>query len=747
MTLPGSLDRRAGAPQTGREMADPEAVAAACPEVDPAAVRDFLSRMDPEYFALFTADEVARHVRLSTTLDEEHPARVEVVGRGDRRYDVVVVGLDYFGGLSIVCGLLARFGLDIERGNVYTFAPAGRTPARGPRKRPAPAQRKKIVDVFRVRLLGGEEHLGPSQEAALQEELTELLRLLGTDRLEEARDRLNRRLAEHLERLRPGPAGVLYPVDVRFDDAADPRWTVVDVDAQDTPAFLYAVTNALAARGVYVHKVRIESRGRDVRDRFHVSHRFGGKIQEGPDQEALRLAIVLTKQFTHVLPSAPDPAMATRHFEQLVERLMDSGSDAPPPLLREEEGLTALARLLGSSNFLWEDFLRMQFESLMPLLGELKGRPLRDAATLERELHTAMEAAGGHAEAREVLNRLKDREMFFIDMKHLLDPSVGLSAFSQALTDLAEAVLREALSACARELDRRRPAGRRAPFAALGLGKLGGREMGFASDMELLFVQEGAGEGDYYHELVDELGRLIEARPDGIFHIDLRLRPHGRNGPLVSPLDTLRDYYRPGGGAEPFERQALVKLRFVAGDEALGRAVEAHRDAFTYGGAPWDLAQAVHLRDRQARELVKPGEVNLKYSPGGLLDVEYAVQYLQILHGAERPALRTPTTLVALARLREAGLVDLADGSALDEGYVFLRRAIEALRMVKGEARDLVLPPAGSDGVKFLARRLGYTGADWEDAARRLLADVEARMAAVAEVYDRRFGRTRARGR
>src|SRR6185503_4664209 len=137
-----------------------------------------------------------------------------------------------------------------------------------------------------------------------------------------------------------------YPVDVRFDNAADPRWTVVQVDARDTPAFLYAVTHALAARGIYVHKVLIEGRGRDVRDSFHVSHRFGGKVEAEADQEALRLAIVLTKQFTHVLPRAPDPAMATRHFDQLLRRLMEPGTRLPA-LLQEGEWLGALARVLG----------------------------------------------------------------------------------------------------------------------------------------------------------------------------------------------------------------------------------------------------------------------------------------------------------------------------------------------------------------------------------------------------------------
>jgi len=736
-------------------MTTADAVFAACGDLDPRVVREFLARMDPDYLSLFGPEEIARHVRLSTRLERTTPALVEVTGRGERCFDVVVVGLDYFSLLSVVCGLLASFGLDIESGSVYTFGPSpSAAPAPG-RRRPPRVSPKKIVDVFRVRLLPSEDGFGPGEAARLQEELTGLVRLLGDDRVDEARDRVNRRLAEHFERAKPGAGGVLYPVDVHFDNDLDSRWTIVDVDARDTPAFLYAVTNALAARGVYVQRVNIESRGRDVRDRFHVSDRLGRKIGAGADQEALRLAIVLAKQFTHVLPRAPDPAMATRHFDQLVHKLMESSS-TPPAFLQQEQGLAALARLLGSSDFLWEDFLRMQFESLLPVLGELRLRGLRDATALEAELGRAVDAAKDHQEARAVLNGFKDREMFFIDMKHLLDPGVGIEAFSAALSDLAEAVLRESLRACAREIEARHgtllPDGAPPRFAVCGLGKFGGREMGYASDLELLFLHDGTGRSrgpsavpadEYYRLLADEMLRFVEARAEGIFRIDVRLRPYGRSGPLVSSMDQLRDYYRPDGPAEPFERQALIKLRRVAGDRELGALMEAHRDGFTYGGLPWDVSGAVHLRERQARELVSAGDVNLKYGPGGLLDVEYAVQYLQILHGHRHQGLRTPSTLPALTALREGSLVEPGEHDVLRAGYLFLRRAIEALRMVRGEAQDLVLPPPGSDGMMFLARRLGYSGRDWSEAAGRFAVQLQGHMDAVAALYDRRFGRAR----
>ena len=178
----------------------------------------------------------------------------------------------------------------------------------------------------------------------------------------------------------------------------------------------------------------------------------------------------------------------------------------------------------------------------------------------------------------------------------------------------------------------------------------------------------------------------------------MRLRPHGKKGPLASPLALMAEYYSPGGGAAPFERQALLKLRPVAGDPELGRRVMAVRDAFVWSGEPWDREDALHLRERQATELVPAGRVNVKYSRGCMVDTEYAVQYLQLLHAGEREELRTPTTLEGLERLRDAGLVSREDAADLRSSYRFWRRLADAQRMVHGAARDLLLPEPGERG-------------------------------------------------
>jgi glutamate-ammonia-ligase adenylyltransferase len=342
-------------------------------------------------------------------------------------------------------------------------------------------------------------------------------------------------------------------------------------------------------------------------------------------------------------------------------------------------------------------------------------------------------------------------------MKHLMDRKTTLPDFSRALTNLAEAILDQAVHDCsaslvrthgAPRLDRRRPC----PFAVFAMGKFGGRELGYASDIEVLFVYGGPGRtsgrhpldhSEYYERLVHLLLQWIESKQEGIFRLDVRLRPHGGKGLLANTVDELRRYYSPAGLAAPFERQALVKLRFICGDRALGRQVEAHRDAFVYSGQPWDLAAALSLRRQQLKELVEPGQVNVKYSPGGIVDIEYTAQYLQVMHGHAVPDLRTPNTLEALAAAERHRLLPAREARALHDAYLFLRSVIDALRIVRGHAKDLVLPDVGSDEFIFLARRMGYEEDNWQAGAKKLDQDVGRHMEQARTTYANRFPDTR----
>jgi glutamate-ammonia-ligase adenylyltransferase len=727
----------------------PEAVRAALgnePNSSPAL--EFLGRLDDEYFRRVRPEDAVEHGRMASELTSDRRARLRVTPGREGRYELAIVAFDYFAEFAILCGLLAAHGLDIESGHVHTSAAAAApTPPPGFRRRPPPpGAARRIVDVFRVR-----PRRGPPEAAPLEAELLELLGLVADGRAEEARERLHRRLVESLERQSGGFAGAVAPVAIEFENEPGAAWTVMRVRGADTPGFLYALANALAMRGIYVHSVLIESVGREARDRFAIARRDGRRIEDDGEQRTLRLAVALIKQFTHFLPWAPDPALALRDFDQLLDRLMAEGSPGLE-LFASPEGLRELARLLGSSAFLWEDFLRRQLDHLRPVLEDWRSRPRRTREELGRALGERLAAAATFEERKAALNELKDEEMLVADMKHLLDPEFTIDEFSAALTDLADAVLEEAISLCHGRLagehgEPRLADGRLDPLGVFGLGKYGGREMGYASDLELLFVYGGPGRtertgieaGEFYESLVKDLTGLLEARAEGIFHLDLRLRPHGGKGPLATPLPLLAEYYRPYGGAVPFERQAMIKLRPVLGDRALAEDVLRVRDAFVWSEEPWDREDALHLRERQARELVPAGRVNVKYSRGCLIDAEYAVQYLQLLHGRGRPELRTPSTLEALTRLQAAGLLSPDEAAPLRAAYLFWRRVSDALRMVHGSARDLILPEPGSEDLGTLARRLGYAGATWPQASEALLADVERHRRWTLALFDRRF--------
>ncbi|MDH5587853.1 MAG: hypothetical protein OEZ05_14635, partial [Nitrospirota bacterium] len=639
------------------------------------------------------------------------------------------------------CGLLASFGLDIREASIFTSRDASpssprpaqssltRNPWKGlPLKRPTQGLSRKIaVDVFRVQALKGSTFDSAAQQE-FQEQLQAVLRLLQKNHVRQARRQVNRRLIEHLGNTQKKTGDILHPVHITFSNPPSSPDTILDIRSTDTPAFLYAFANALAMRGIYLVKAKIEVKDQEVFNRLYVRGRQGGKIQTSSEQQELRTAAALLKEFTYYLSWAPDPGKALDHFDQFLDQLLEQPKKASAlSTLGQASTLEHLAQLFGSSDYLWEDLLRRQHDNLLPMMRRYQKGPLiRSKAILTKTLEKRLQAAKTIAQKKKALNQCKDEELFRIDMRHLLETS-SLPDFSRALTNLADVILGQALVHSYRAIQ---PKGSRTPpppMAIFGLGKLGGGELGYASDIEILFVydnptpstrrQSSKIPADFYERWAQEFLQWIEAKQEGIFHVDTRLRPNGDKGTLANSLGEIQQYYGPQGRAAPFERQAFIKLRFVAGPPALGKAVEAHRNHFVYGPDPWDLSTALHLRQRQMTELVQPGTTHVKYGPGGLLDVEYLVQYLQLLHGHELPSLRTPNTLEAIEHLCHASLLSLSEREALREDYLFLRQLIDGLRIVRGNAKDLVLPPSGSDEMVFLARRLGMGSTDWQKSA------------------------------
>lgn len=712
------------------------------PSLDPSMLQNILSCMDPDYLKECASAEVAEHIEMAQSLSSKNPVQVKITENGPCRYKIVVIAFDYFSEFSMICGLLSSLGLNIVGGNVQTLSGL-----RG---------RKKIIDLFYVQPIENAAFDTP-QQAVFKTELKALIELLEQSHFREARSRVNQRLISHINevqdesRLEKGLKGLLAPIQIRFDNSSSSQWTILNIHGQDTPAFLYAFSNALAMRNIYIHKIRILHQADQIHDRLYIANRQGRKITQNDDKKALQITAVLIKEFVHFLAAAPDPAMAMTHFDQFLDKILETAGARPLiAFLKQEATMKLLARFFGTSNFLWEDFLRIRFDTLFPILEQFKRKALLVSEdTLRRNLQKRLQSAADFKSKRAVLNDYKDEELFRIDLRHLHEPTGKLTRFSEALTRLAEVIVSVTLQICMAHLDEkhgipRLQNGKPASFTIFGLGKFGGRELGYASDIELLFVYGENGQTDgarsidgslYFEELTQEIVKFIETRQAGIFQIDTRLRPYGQSGRWAIPFSQFESYYSKTGKAAPFERQALIKLRAVAGSRSLGKKCEAARDGFTYSNAAWEKTEALELRNLQLAELVPKGRINVKYSPGGLVEIEYLTQYLQLIHGKAFPALRTPNTLQALDALLKEELLNSETHHSLKENYLFLRSLVDALRIVRGNAKDLLLPDAESDEFTFLARRMGFAKKNWRLGSQHLADAISRNMGKVHQHY------------
>jgi glutamate-ammonia-ligase adenylyltransferase len=318
-------------------------------------------------------------------------------------------------------------------------------------------------------------------------------------------------------------------------------------------------------------------------------------------------------------------------------------------------------------------------------------------------------------------------------MRHILEYTKEFWDFSSELTDLAEVVITASFEHCYEELILKYVIPRledqqTCPVAIFALGKCGGRELGFASDIELMLIYAGQGNtagpksitnSGFFEELIQSIEKSFRTRQEGIFHIDLQLRPYGKAGSQAVSLDAFKNYYALNGPAWPYERQALVKLRRISGDPLLGEQVYRLRDQFIYNGEPFDITAMRAMRERQVHHLVTAGTFNAKYSPGGLADLEYLIQGLQITYGASDMSLRLTNTRLAMAALFKAGILSSQDYERLRKAHTFLRWLIDSIRVVRGNSKDVNIPPYNSDEFVYLARRLRY-GSDID----RLLQDL-----------------------
>jgi glutamate-ammonia-ligase adenylyltransferase len=326
------------------------------------------------------------------------------------------------------------------------------------------------------------------------------------------------------------------------------------------------------------------------------------------------------------------------------------------------------------------------------------------------------------------LRRWKRRELLRIAVRDLLGladmPSVG-----RELADLAQVCLEGALGVVEPDVD----------LAIIGMGKLGGRELNYASDIDVLFVHEGdSNAAERAARAV--LSIMSSSTADGIvFRTDANLRPEGRQGPLTRTLESYVSYY--DEWARNWEFQALVKARPVAGHVEL-----AHRFMAVATPRVWpekldpDAIREIRAMKERAEEITERkgiGARELKRGPGGIRDIEFAVQLLQLVHGRDDESVRSPTTLDALLELADGGYIERADADRLDRAYRFLRTVEHRLQLYDEQQTHLI--PSDEQARVRLARVLGYRDSPERTALERFEAEHRDHQRAVRSIHERLF--------
>lgn len=400
------------------------------------------------------------------------------------------------------------------------------------------------------------------------------------------------------------------------------------------------------------------------------------------------------------LSATPDPDLGLLQLRRLAEGETRSTSLArtfrESPLAAERT-----SRLLGSSRLLG-DALRRQ-PDFVEALGddEMLAREKSRDELVEGALGTLTWRASVE-DRRQGLRRFKRREMLRIASRDLLGFAT-IEATERELAALADACIEAALHALSASV----------PFAVIGMGRFGAAELSYASDLDVLFVYDGEDADDFRAaeqvatQLMHEIGGIT---PEGqTFRIDADLRPEGKKGPLARSLSAFSAYYE--RWAQTWEFQSLLKARPVAGDTAVSERFATLIEPFVYRDPlPEDAVREVRrMKARIERERIPPNEdpnFHLKLGRGSLSDVEFTVQLLQLQHGARHPEVRTTSTIDALHRLRDAGLLEAADADALEEAYRFCERARNARYLLTGKPGD-ALPTDGREAAR-LARLMGY---------------------------------------
>ncbi len=722
----------------------------------PEVVFDHVHRLDSDYFNEFSPSEIEGHLRRIAALDKQNPFSFEFLRLDAQSWGFTVIGEDLPGFFAALSGLLASYDFDIPLGKVFTYGSgdgAAALPADAARSglKASPPSRRKIIDYL---VLGHPypEIVDASFQAGLLDDLKILIGLLRERKTQEVRVDLYRRIGAYLSRKSSEAVATRLPLEIQAE--ADERHAVLIVRGADRKALLFSLSNALALQGVSIEKLLTRSEGRWFEDRIFITDSQGRPVTNPHTLERLKVAIILMERFMSTLPQATDYPAAVRAFNDFIDALMDQSAGTPNlPAFGDFTFLSSLARILGAGPYLWEEMTKLPLAEVTSLLRRLdEERRPATRRELENGVREAMDGESIYVGKVAALNRFKDFQLFRLEAVHLIFHQKTLQEFSAEISNLAEVILTAAMGLAYGKLleEHGEPltGGSACAYGLFAQGKLGGRELGYASDLEVQLLYACAGEtqggkdpishAEFFSRMVQEMRAAIVTRSEGIFELDLRLRPHGDSGPLASQFDRWKEYYGIDGGAFDYERQALLKLRHIAGGREFAEDVMTARDALIFGAHPVAIEHTLSLRAKQI-ELKGAHGINAKFSPGGLVEVEYAAQFLQLRYGRRHPALREPNTESALEALLEEDILEPAEFEKMYQGYAFLRRLINALRMVRGHSRDLIVPARGADAFLYLAKRMGYLPTPRYDEEAQLDWDLRHVLREVHGIFARRF--------
>ncbi len=464
------------------------------------------------------------------------------------------------------------------------------------------------------------------------------------------------------------------------------------------------------------------------------------------------LADILEELLDNVSQSA-DPDQALNYFERFTRaaashtHLFSYFKDSP-------RTLEILAKTFGGSPYMAEILIRDPHYFYWVTDPQIlyHSRKKRD---IQRELARALKTLADEQKQLDYLRVLKRREMLLIGVRDLLR-LCSVEETLAALSTLAEALISAAYWICADALRREYGIPRKAfsGFTILGMGKLGGGELNFSSDVDLIYLyasdQEEAvaashnssiSASEYFRRLCQKITvALSDFTGEGyVYRVDLRLRPEGKAGAIAYSLDGFERYYQARG--ETWERLALLKAWPVAGDRALGQAFLEMARPFVYD-RPFDLKALEEVRGIKRkidqRMTVRQQRLrNVKLGTGGIREIELIVQALQVCHGGQTPQICERNTMKGLSALRDQSLISAEERDTLAQAYVFLRDVENKLQMVN-DAQTHSLP-SGAEELAACARRLGYSGDDHDSAAEQFRRDYQSHTSQVNRIFEAVF--------